>query len=242
MTVAFADMLPKIANAISGCQQADAADLKEFDFGERVLTCRLGFFLAQCVETDETFKQLGIKVDCEYNRNKASAKRVGKQSREQVTRLLLKVGEHLTNKTKVPLEELERRAAKVVEAGGSLEAHLLEEFVENVASWGNLAGALVYPDIVIHKRGTHEFNLLVIEAKKYDADRADIDHDFEKLRYYTISEENADTEAKPGLNYKFGLYLQFGQDGILVDAKIFEGGECTRSVLEDFAAHSVKVK
>jgi hypothetical protein len=41
----------------------------------------------------------------------------------------------------------------------------------------------VYPDIVVHKRGTNQ-NILIIEAKCSDSTPTQIDHDVEKLKTY----------------------------------------------------------
>lgn len=56
----------------------------------------------------------------------------------------------------------------------------------------------VFPDIIIHRRGTSQ-NLLVIEAKK-DADTIEEQTDTEKVKEYL-------TEST--LNYSYGLFLNF---------------------------------
>ncbi|MGD9679903.1 MAG: hypothetical protein AB7W16_01855, partial [Candidatus Obscuribacterales bacterium] len=219
---------------IANFQNSDASDLEELDFGERVITCRLGGFLGQLIEPDEQFSSSRIKVDCEYNRNLAAPKRVGSQSQENVRKLLVQVGAQLTSTAKVPLLELTSRAEEVCEKGMSTQLYRLEQFVQCVAAWGDLAGTLLYPDIIVHKRGSHEFNLLVIEAKKHDADQCDVDHDFAKLCYYTSPELSAEQETKAGLNYKYGLFLHFAKNAGLADAVIFEGGQRTGSAMEHF--------
>jgi hypothetical protein len=59
---------------------------------------------------------------------------------------------------------------------------------------------LVYPDIVIHKRGTPK-NLCVIEIKK-SASRISRDYDRLKLEHYTSSDNEND------LNYELGVLIR----------------------------------
>ncbi len=61
----------------------------------------------------------------------------------------------------------------------------------------------VFPDIIVHKRGLNEHNLLIIELKK-SSSRISCDYDIEKLRRYT-SPENENT-----LNYSFGVLVYLG--------------------------------
>lgn len=42
----------------------------------------------------------------------------------------------------------------------------------------------VYPDVIVHLRGVNSGNVLVMEAKKEEADAADRSHDKEKLRAF----------------------------------------------------------
>ena len=56
----------------------------------------------------------------------------------------------------------------------------------------------VYPDIVIHRRGNNEKNLLIIEVKKNtNHNQEDINFDIKKIKNY-IKE----------LNYEFGLFIK----------------------------------
>jgi hypothetical protein len=76
----------------------------------------------------------------------------------------------------------------------------------------------VYPDIIVHRRGTKE-NLLVIEFKKADGESEE--KDLEKLRAFQIDE---------AYRYKFGLFLRLGTKGCLC-ARVFlntsEPSDCT---------------
>ena len=69
---------------------------------------------------------------------------------------------------------------------------------ENTSS-NDLNAKTVYPDIIVHRRGNDESNLLVIELKKRDAGK--IDRDKKKLRKFT--------HPLGEYNYRLGLLLIF---------------------------------
>jgi len=58
----------------------------------------------------------------------------------------------------------------------------------------------VYPDIIVHKRGTKD-NLLVIEMKKTTSSVGD-EHDIDKLKAF-----------KKELGYKYAVFIKFKTDG-----------------------------
>jgi hypothetical protein len=60
----------------------------------------------------------------------------------------------------------------------------------------------VYPDIIIHHRGTNLDNLLVIEIKKSNSTVPD-DFDLLKLNRYTSQ------DFKDGLKYQYGAFVRF---------------------------------
>ena len=64
----------------------------------------------------------------------------------------------------------------------------------------DLNAQTVYPDIIVHRRGTHN-NLLVIEAKKSDAESSD--KDIEKLRRF---------QQQENLGYEYAYAVRFGED------------------------------
>lgn len=75
----------------------------------------------------------------------------------------------------------------------------------------------VFPDIIIHRRGT-DCNLLVIEAKKNPSDNSR-DEDVDKINAYR--EENT-------LHYRYGLFLNFKtelDDTLVCSMFINENGE-----------------
>lgn len=70
----------------------------------------------------------------------------------------------------------------------------------------------VYPDIIVHRRGTDD-NFLVIEVKK---ERGSANtHDREKLMAFG---------SDPNYRYQLGLFLRLGEDGCS-RAEVFFGGE-----------------
>ena len=77
----------------------------------------------------------------------------------------------------------------------------------------------VYPDIIIHKRGNNDSNLIVIEVKKANADDNSKKFDCEKLKAFTKSD---------GLKYKYGIYLELNKNSNhgLKELKFFQNGAC----------------
>jgi len=71
------------------------------------------------------------------------------------------------------------------------------ELPTNNVSWDDTEAKTVFPDIIIHNRGTQEKNLLVIEVKKSSSSiSGKVDRN--KLIAFT----------KDHYNYKFGLFLK----------------------------------
>lgn len=60
---------------------------------------------------------------------------------------------------------------------------------------------LVYPDIIIHKRGTNKHNLCIIEVKK-STSQVSFHYDQIKLKAYT-------TNSYGNLNYQVGYFIKF---------------------------------
>ena len=89
-----------------------------------------------------------------------------------------------------------------------------------------LAGNLIFPDVIVHKRGDDSANLCVIEFKKSlttegeRRDECDFERDIEKLRGMTVAQE-----CGGEYGYKWGLHVIFCSDG--VEMKWFcNGVEC----------------
>jgi hypothetical protein len=58
----------------------------------------------------------------------------------------------------------------------------------------------VYPDIIVHRRGTNDENLLIVEVKKQNS-RIDQGHDLSKLAAFTENSE------KNSYHYRFGVFI-----------------------------------
>jgi len=69
-------------------------------------------------------------------------------------------------------------------------------------SWEDIDSKSVFPDIVIHKRKTNDYNLLVIEIKKSSNKNG---HDFDKTKIRAFT--------RPPYNYNFGLFLEINVEG-----------------------------
>jgi hypothetical protein len=82
----------------------------------------------------------------------------------------------------------------------------------------DMDGSRVYPDIVIHHRtlNTETHNLLVIEVKTAWSQVGE-DQDIQKLLAFT-----GHYPVDQLVQYKFGLFLRFGDDGSVLDHRVFE--------------------
>jgi hypothetical protein len=66
----------------------------------------------------------------------------------------------------------------------------------------DIKGVTVFPDIVVHRRGSHESNLLALEAKKNAPDGAVAEHDAKKLCGFT-------TQTAGDFGYSWGVFVNF---------------------------------
>lgn len=72
---------------------------------------------------------------------------------------------------------------------------------------------LAKPDIILHKRGRNDQNLLVIEVKKSNSK----DDNYDRLKLMIF------TDKDYGLNYKYGLFIKLDKDNKLC---WFSDGKC----------------
>jgi hypothetical protein len=98
-----------------------------------------------------------------------------------------------------------------------INAGLLKKGEEEID--GKTIDRAVFPDIIIHQRGTNEHNLCVIEVKK-SSSKVSRDYDFLKLKAYTSNYYGND------LNYKIGVFLDFktGTEDLGYHIEIFQDG------------------
>lgn len=76
------------------------------------------------------------------------------------------------------------------------------EAIKNEVVDGVSIDVSVFPDIIIHRRGSNKFNLLVIELKKSkNTNREARDFDIEKLHGFT------DQSIRNTLKYNYGVFL-----------------------------------
>ena len=71
-------------------------------------------------------------------------------------------------------------------------------------NWDDTEAKTVFPDIIIHRRGIQEDNLLVVEIKKSSNNNSG---DFDRMKLHTFQQEP--------YNYAYGLFLRidlYGED------------------------------
>ncbi len=86
----------------------------------------------------------------------------------------------------------------------------------------DLEAKTVFPDIIVHKRGTTK-NLLVIEVKKKDGGKDT--KDIQKLKIFTHPEGF--------FKYHIGIFLMLGQNLNDVSIRVFENGKRTKEWTND---------
>ncbi len=80
----------------------------------------------------------------------------------------------------------------------------LEEVGHKVKNSEELQSLVVYPDIIIHKRGENKQNALIIEIKKEYRGRT-IDDKFDRKKLYNYTSDYHGNHLK----YKLGAYIEF---------------------------------
>lgn len=80
----------------------------------------------------------------------------------------------------------------------------------------------IFPDFILHQRGSNENNMLAIEFKKYNyKNKSDIKKDKLKLK--------ALTDQKANYNYELGLFIILGKSRNKVKIKKFINGRGVKS-------------
>lgn len=83
----------------------------------------------------------------------------------------------------------------------------------------------IFPDIIIHERGTNTRNHVVFEMKKRNTNYQQKEYDFVKLKTFTLQ-----------YNYRLGIYIevQTGENPVISEIRYFQKGEeRTESQLEE---------
>ncbi|MDE6570798.1 MAG: hypothetical protein K2L95_01075 [Alphaproteobacteria bacterium] len=101
------------------------------------------------------------------------------------------------------------------EYGKATDEHGVElrKYLDANGGYADAAGTQqgrVFPDIIVHKRGTHTNNLLVIELKGHWHNDNDWGNDEEKLKKFTY--DNAPSEnLRPYFRYELGVFVVLGK-------------------------------
>ena len=77
-------------------------------------------------------------------------------------------------------------------------------------------GKRVFPDLVVHSRGNHKNNLMVVEFKgTWNVDNQAWDNDEKKLTAFTNDkpDNKLDNDIKQYFHYKIGIFVMLGQSG-----------------------------
>ncbi len=103
-----------------------------------------------------------------------------------------------------------------VEYNRNLEEPKRLQLTVDTTTANDIKATTVFPDVIVHRRGSHQ-NLLVVEVKK--GPRADGTRDAEKLKAFTRPEPD-------GLGYRFGAFVRVNTDGSYTLNR-YERGEAT---------------
>ncbi len=219
MEFSDASAVKTLRGALISFRKIDGADFKKYKFGERAFTHRLAHFLAEIIEKEDPT----LRVDCEYNRNMLYAKRAPLAAREKIRDVLhsakkqileeegMREGEKYPPEFRDMVKELLKIEREV------LDPEELEYSISQLERWGDLAGHLLYPDIIVHTRGINKNNKFVIEAKLNETSDKRYKHDLKKLDYYVTPQD----DETAGLNYQYGFYINVDHDAKVIKADMF---------------------
>lgn len=217
--------LASVASALKEFRTRDGEDFRRYNFGERVFTHRLALYLSLPLEKKNSL----WRVDCEYNRSGKHPKRAHGAPQKRTRELLYKAKSIIETDRDRPAgcpyaEELKVAVKKLLaQDEREIEEKQLDEFIQEMQKWGDVAGHLLYPDIIVHRRGSNDWNFLAMEVKIAESDPELIDFDKAKLEYFTASD---------GLAYQFGLFMNVGFDCRVIDAYFYSNGKN-----EEISAH-----
>lgn len=178
------------------------AYLLQNDLNERAITHKLA--------EKYNFLYPAFDVDCEYNRNLDSGKGIEIDAHEIARMILKKMSSYIEmNNDTITRWMSEKDFLKdetiVDQIKKSLNEHNLE-YDEDLELWFNVLDIegkklkmKIIPDIIIHERGTHKKNHIVIEAKKSNnLSKEAIIYDLIKLASLVHSDE---------YKYKMGVFI-----------------------------------
>lgn len=150
--------------------------LKE-DVNERTLSHRLAIYIEKQMERSELSDSYP-HVDVEYNR-------IGKGGNQDPKRLDDDLQDLLQN-----IEEI------IEDRHNNQPDNKIDDILQE------LQGRLIYPDIIVHKRG-HPENLLVMEIKKGTSEELSNEDNFDHLKLANFTDPRY-----PKLDYTYGIFLK----------------------------------
>lgn len=177
--------------------------LLENDVHEQTITHKLGCYLEREIRSYNFFDDLS--VDCEYNRDVDSFSR-----RKEIGDLKVEIRDYISlylgkfeNKTEVleSIDNLNMKTFSIYDIEEILENKIPDKLFRKIMS---KIRRFVRPDIIVHRRGSNNQNLLVIEAKKTNdvgANNNDEIADIMKLRKY-VSRSRGNS-----LKYRYGVFI-----------------------------------
>lgn len=87
------------------------------------------------------------------------------------------------------------------------------EFNKNLTDSKRVDNEIRRPDIIVHKRGTNDFNFIVIEIKK--SSNANENFDAQKIR-----------NMMDQLNYRYGFYIEFNVGEEITEENFVKSMKC----------------
>jgi hypothetical protein len=210
--------LTSVNDALKKFKIRDGKDFQKYKFGERAFTHRLAHYLSPPMETRNSL----WRVDCEYNRSGKDPKRAHGAPQRRTRELLSKAKKIIETDRDRPAGcpyavELKLEVQKLLAQDETeMDDKQLDIFILEMQKWGDVAGHLLYPDVVVHKRGSNDWNFLAMEVKIEESDPELIAFDRAKLDYFTASD---------GLGYQFGLFMNVGFDCRAICAYLYSDGE-----------------
>jgi hypothetical protein len=171
--------------------------LLEKGIAERAITHKLGEHLQYIFPE--------WNVDCEYNKNIDQYKGIGK---EDVRMVLVKMENYLRENFSDGIqfgendiytkEEIQNLRNQLLEADRIHYIKSIDLYLFSLSINGKRFRQTVYPDIIIHHRGTKNNNI-VIEAKKTGSKKIERLYDLVKLAVFILSSE---------YKYKKGFFIE----------------------------------
>lgn len=88
------------------------------------------------------------------------------------------------------------------------DGEILKKYLDSYGVYADQNGNKdrIFPDLIVHKRGTHEQNILVVEFKGFWNDD-ELDWDTDRLKLEKFTNTDSPKEIKNYFNYKLGVFV-----------------------------------